>query len=60
MRKPKPTPGGTRPGAGRPPSGRVAYSVCLRPEVVAALDAVRRTSRSQAIEDAVRAWLERR
>jgi metal-responsive CopG/Arc/MetJ family transcriptional regulator len=34
--------------------------VRLRPEVVAALDAVRRTSRSQAIEDAVRDWLERR
>jgi len=57
MRKPKPPRGGTRPGAGRPPSGRVPYSVSLHPAVVAALDRVRSTSRSAAIEAAIKAWL---
>lgn len=47
-------------GPGRPPSGRVQVSIRMRPDVIERLDAAREGSRSEAIEEAVEAWLRSR
>lgn len=60
----KPTgPGGARPGAGRPFSGRRQYAVRLDPALVVRLDETVAglqpgVSRSDAIEAAILGWLQ--